>query len=269
MKNLILGVLVSFSTISSAFAVCTYNLDATPYEISKMYSGQNITERFPTVVSQDYGYQIKSTNSVLNSLRLYAAGSSTFVNAISSWDAASSKDAELNGDVVLPENGIYAIEFKINSFHFASNIGSAEYNLGAMIVGTSNSKRGVNIIPILSNTSTGLKLKIDIVDKLGGNFETVSFPVPNQLANFRYGLYFNQDTKQVGVIVNGVNKGYINTPLSNKIDALGFILQGRISNIPSASSYLNKYVTAKIITDKSELNFNYPIGTKDICSNII
>ncbi|MCY6411188.1 DUF4882 family protein [Acinetobacter sp. VNH17] len=269
MKSIILGVLINTATIGSAFATCTYNLDATPIEISQLYSGQNITEKFPTVVSQDYGYKVTSTSGVLNSLRLYAAGSSTFVQAVSSWDASNSKEATLNGDITLPATGIYAIEFKINSFPYSVLSGSTEYNLGAMIIGTSNNQRGVNIIPTLSNTSTGLKLKIEIVDKLGGTYYTVSYPVPTQLENFRYGIYFNQDSKQLGVIVNGINKGYIGSPMSNKIDALGIILQGRNYNIPSYAAYLNKNITAKLITDKNQIIFNYPVGTKDICGNTI
>ncbi|WP_217484436.1 DUF4882 family protein [Acinetobacter lactucae] len=82
----------------------------------------------------------------------------------------------------------------------------------------------------------------------------------------RLGIYINQNTKQVGFILNGVDQGYQSTlpaPLENI----------RFSASSSISIYSNQLFgqefSNELITDRNALQFSYPQGTTDICGNAI
>lgn len=84
----------------------------------------------------------------------------------------------------------------------------------------------------------------------------------------KIGIYVNQDTKQVGVIYNGVNKGYVSTNPS-KINSLAFTNGMAYYGTDSTSPNIGKVHSVELITDKNQFQFTYPTGTKDICGNVI
>ncbi|USA45200.1 DUF4882 domain-containing protein [Acinetobacter sp. C26M] len=269
MKKLILGALFSIPTLTSAFPLCAYNLDATPSEISNYILGGRVPEKFPILDGQSYGYKVLARNNTSNDSKLYVAGSSKFINDIVAWNNAdNSKEADLQGDVVLQDSGVYAFEYKINSFPYSTLSSNSKLSLGSMIVGTSNNRKSVHIITTLSNASpsTGFQFKIEIIDKEASTYYPFVYNFPYELTNFRYGLYFNQDTKQIGLIFNGVNKGYLRT-LTSKIDSLGIILQGESNGGNSIDGTIGKTISGGLVTDKTQLKYFYPVTTKDICGN--
>ncbi|OTG67668.1 DUF4882 family protein [Acinetobacter silvestris] len=80
------------------------------------------------------------------------------------------------------------------------------------------------------------------------------------------GIYINQNTKQMGVIYNGVNKGYISTH-PQKIANLSFEMNMSSYGVEATSPNIGKDLSVDLITDKSKFSFIYPVGTKDICNN--
>ncbi len=85
-------------------------------------------------------------------------------------------------------------------------------------------------------------------------------------ANQKTGLYFNQDTKQIGLIINGINQGYV-VNMTEKLKEVGFALTGSLSAFAANSPNLGKVLSQEFIFDHSQLSSGYPAGTKDICGN--
>ncbi len=84
----------------------------------------------------------------------------------------------------------------------------------------------------------------------------------------RIGFYFDQDAKKIGIIVNGVNKGYL-ANYSEGFNHFAFAALGGQAGMNSSSANINKEVSAELVVDHSKLQFNYPSGTKDICGNAL
>ena len=103
---------------------------------------------------------------------------------------------------------------------------------------------------------------------VGDNY-VQKFPVTGSTNGYqRFGFYVNQDTKKVGLIVNGVNKGYIES-FTNKPSAISFQMGSGYTRLAQNSPVLNQEVSIELITDKNQFQFTYPTGTKDICGNVI
>lgn len=163
----------------------------------------------------------------------------------------------------LPNSNIVAFEYKsivpagLTGEEFAagwlfhhSKTGS-EVTSGALFAPMSD-KNGLNLILIGAGNPT----------QLFQSSESIS-PDSN-----RFGIYINRQTKQIGYILNGVNKGYRWEYIDN-INDIGFTLANSFGGFKSNSSHIGKEVSFELITDHSELQFTYPSGTDDICGNTI
>lgn len=82
----------------------------------------------------------------------------------------------------------------------------------------------------------------------------------------RLGIYINQNTKQVGFIVNGVDEGYKST-LPAPLENISFSVSSAISI--DAEQLFGQELSNELITDRNALQFNYPQGTTDMCGNTI
>lgn len=87
----------------------------------------------------------------------------------------------------------------------------------------------------------------------------------------RLGIYINQNTKQVGFIINGVDQGYQGTlpaPLKN----IGFDIRSSVSS-DRDGTFSEKLAglefSSELITDRNALQFSYPQGATDKCGNEI
>lgn len=82
----------------------------------------------------------------------------------------------------------------------------------------------------------------------------------------RLGIYINQNTRQVGFIVNGVDQGYKST-LPAPLENISFNV---VSGLSIYSNQLfGQELSNELITDRNALQFNYPQGTTDMCGNAI
>ncbi|NUG52307.1 DUF4882 family protein, partial [Acinetobacter lactucae] len=80
------------------------------------------------------------------------------------------------------------------------------------------------------------------------------------------GIYINQNTKQVGFILNGVDQGYQST-LPAPLENIRFSASSGISIY--SNQLFGQEFSNELITDRNALQFSYPQGTTDICGNAI
>lgn len=82
----------------------------------------------------------------------------------------------------------------------------------------------------------------------------------------RLGMYINQNTKQVGFIVNGVDQGYQST-LPAPLENIRFSVSSSIGIY--SNQLFGQELSNELITDHNALQFNYPQGATDMCGNAI
>lgn len=166
-------------------------------------------------------------------------------------------------DINISNSNIIAFEYV---FKKPINLNSNELASG-FITGTSNLDGIIFAAPSFG-TAYGSQQNL-FSSFISGNIS------PNQSQNevianetVRVGIYYNQLSKKIGYIVNGVNKGYTwnyTTPLSKM--TFGISIEQGFYN--TNSSALGKEISFEIISDHSKLQFIYPAGTTDICGTTI
>lgn len=255
MKKIILGTFVSALSLSSVNAACNYNLDATAAQIAQLTDSS--VDRFPTVNNQTVAFNIQAKDGVIG----YAAYSSSFASNLISGNQ--------NGDIAIPTSGIFAYEYKIK---VPTNLLNGEEALlfsplGAF--GTRNNEQTQSItLAYMNNTATNPN-KNEF--KLFMNMTGTSYDMPVVATPTGYqtiGIYVNMDTGQVGVVHNGVNKGYVQ-PITKAFNRLAFAhLVGQYKFLNNSSN-LGQQISIELITDSSKLQNNYPQGTKDVCGTTL
>jgi hypothetical protein len=253
MKKLTIALATGLMSMSG-WSACTYDFNATQAQISTVFSG---FQKFPNIVGQIASTTIAATQ--LNSPLMYVAANG---NAIT---------GQSNGSAV-PQNGVFAYEYKFKlpatllqnkeQMILYPNYADAYYG----------SKKG-QIIVMYANHLEGSvnpnNVSFVIGSTLDGATGLIEVPVSGTSDGYqKIGIYVNQDTKQVGVIYNGVNKGYISTN-PDKINSLSFTSGLTYYGIDSLSPNIGKVHSIELITDKNQFQFTYPSGTKDICGNTI
>lgn len=86
--------------------------------------------------------------------------------------------------------------------------------------------------------------------------------------NNRIGIYINRKSKQIGYILNGVNKGY-KWSFNDSMNRISFMLLNGFEGFTSKSENIGKEVSMELITDHSSLQYSYPSGATDICGGLI
>ncbi|MFG0589021.1 DUF4882 family protein [Acinetobacter sp. YQ_14] len=254
MKKLVLGSLITIAATSSVFAECTYNFDATETQISQIDSS---VTGFPVKNNQKVGFNIVSNEGVKG----YAAYSSAY--------AANKISGVNNGDVAAQTSGIFAYEYKIKVPTSLLSGDEALVFFPLTMIGTTNNQQTQTIDIAYSNNVATNPNKNEL--KLYTNFSgsPVDMPVVSTSNGYQtVGIYVNRDTNQVGLIHNGINKGYVRQ-LSNAFNRLAFINIAAQSKFAVNSTNLGQEISIELITDHTKLQNTYPTGTKDICGNVI
>lgn len=286
MKKLILATVIGFSGIGSAFAECTYSFDATLQDL-KAYeaavAGNTANYRYIEKVANvnsinQSGYDLINYYSNKN-VDLYLA--SKKYAQFKTLYHINTPDNVVLIDKPITTSDIFAQEFVFDVSKLQVDLGTTSqvYNYGFLVTGSSQSKieLALNVIFIKANNHPsaidGNSITVlGVTNKSNGAgylapLSADSTNIPVQIpadGKVRVGIYINQNSKQVGYIINGTNYGYLNIVMENKLGNISFT--GVINQNPFANSALTgKSVGLQLVTDKSKMQFTYPTGTKDIC----
>ncbi|OEY94933.1 DUF4882 domain-containing protein [Acinetobacter proteolyticus] len=289
----------SFSLRSSSQPqTCQYNFDATQQDYDALWNNQNsdyLMGIFPAINSQKFSLTVAPpyfSNSdpeygTFNYLQYLATSKTRFYSAKDSPYFPHLQDGL--GDFSLPTTGILALEMQLD-------IPGAPLNGGYYGEPGSSYLADINFNGITENgyvVRSGYSFMAGTADPdFGENPPSVLFMLgyPNsdeteytsvayyynkmtdyQSKYHRVGIYINQNTKQVGFIVNGVDQGYQGTlpaPLKN----IGFDIRSWVGS-DKDGTFSDKLAglefSSELITDRYALQYNYPQGTTDICGNVI
>ena len=254
MKKLVLGSLIIIAATSNVFAECTYNFDATETQISQIDSSLT---GFPIKNNQKVGFNIVSNDG----LKIYGAYSSAY--------AANRISGVNSGDITAQSSGIFAYEYKLK---VPTNLFSGQEAVLffplAMSGTLNNSQTEVLAVGYTNNVPSNPD-KNELILSIDSTATNLRLPVVTTSSGYQtLGIYINRDTNQVGLIHNGVNKGYIG-PISSNFNKLAFWNYAGQNAIPVNSTNLGKEISIELITDHTKLQNTYPTGAKDICGNVI
>lgn len=253
MKNIILATIMGFSGISGAFAECTYSFDATLAQLQSL--GNTSVQKFPTITGNKFSYKTSQQSSI------YTAFSQDYLTRVL---AANDSQAMLytRGDKILPTTGIIAFEYKIK----VPALGNTGYvNIfPALAAGIMQNGKAVNFIVAYQHGPTTNNFYIQTTSNDSALISN-GFNLAPEVTSDGYqkiGIYINQNSNQVGLVFNGVNKGYFAT-FPSKLDNLYFSLTSNYYDLAAADA--NKDVSIEYLLDQSKITQTYPTGTKDIC----
>ncbi|WP_445115151.1 DUF4882 family protein [Acinetobacter sp. WZC-1] len=257
MKTLLLGMMIaSMSAVS--WSACTYNLDATQAELSATSSGGT---RFPNVSGQKVSFNVTpvtSTRSVA-----YNSLSGAYARAVAQNPGAA-------GDATISPTGIFAYEYKIK---VPLNKLPDNETTGLLLLTAFNEdgRQKTGMLISYLNMKNATAIGFGFTPLINGDNGPGQFGTDIQDTSDGYqriGIYFNQDSRQMGAIVNGTNYGYF----ANYLDVptnLWFMNGAGTGNFPENSPTIGTEVSVELITDHAQMTQAYPTGTKDICGNTI
>ncbi|QER40359.1 DUF4882 domain-containing protein [Acinetobacter suaedae] len=255
----ILSITTLFTAIifNPALAQCSFSFNATEAQIQQSYPNSSSTNlKFPSINGMKASYTVAANPDMGTKLNYYAK----------------------NGDgytIPLPQTGIIAYEyqFKLPSFTisgegnivFLPTIGRGEGQdqspFAILITYINNWDPGKNqnmLIAAVYNNTTSQG------NGGGKSFDVNILPKGYQ----RLGIYINQDTKQVGMIFNGINYGYVGTASTKPVNYYFEMNLGQYA-IPVGNSIIGQEISQELILDRSQLQFTYPAGTKDLCGAVL
>lgn len=253
MKKIILATIMSFGGLGSTFAECTYNFDATLTQLQSL--GNTSVQKFPNITGNKFSYKTSQQSPI------YMAFSQDY---ISRFLAANDSSAMLytRGDKVIPTTGIIAFEYKIK----VPTLGNTGYvNIfPALAAGIMQNGKAVNFLVAYQHGPTTNNFYIQTTSN-DSALVSNGFNLAPEVTSDGYqkiGIYINQNSNQVGLVFNGVNKGYFAT-FPSKLDNLYFSLTSNFYDL--AATDVNKDVSIEFLLDQSKITQSYPTGTKDIC----
>ncbi|MCU4493301.1 DUF4882 domain-containing protein [Acinetobacter guillouiae] len=259
MKKLKLVTLFSLSVISTqGFALCRYDLDGF---LSERY--EPTTQKFPTVSNQKLSYKILNTTNPI----IYSANHSTL---------KMMNDAIIEGGLTLPQSGI--VGFELNTDVIPTQLTNTRSDAKSFGILLQDKNKNVHSILVIYNNSSSLtdqdnlkNMVLILVMSTDPNTKKVqglySYVKPiESVSQQNLGIYLNQNSIQIGLIVNKNNLGYIATLLSKPKD-FTIVSEASFSGFEAASPYLNKTMSLELVTDKSKFTNTFPTGTKDACGN--
>ena len=171
--------------------------------------------------------------------------------------------ADLRGDHILPTRGVIAYEAKIKVFPLPLT-GDNDGIISAIAMASHIKGQEVMTLTVgfgsTKDKNANFSHDLIVLDK--------TYPLNITSNEYqRVGIYINQDTQQVGSIVNGYDQSYIpEYKLPSVFDNALFVAS--IMHI-SAQEAEGKELSLELITDRNALEFKYPEGTTDICGNLI
>lgn len=276
-KNEKLGpqlLLTQTTSFNSSAPVCKYNFDAIqedfdvwnneypdfPRKIFPLITGQKFSLKVEPRSESEYGY----------------------VDYLATSKASFNSTNEI-GDLTIPHTGIVAFEMELkiptstlgssslgNSTYYSSSIGfSGVTNNGYTIrsnywfdMGGYDPDFGEN--PARLSYSVAYRLS----DETGpdSRYSKGQNMTNNSNVYQRLGIYINQNTKQVGFIINGVDQGYKST-LPAPLENIRFSVSNSIGIY--SNQLFGQELSNELITDRNALQFSYPKGTTDMCGNAL
>ncbi|MBJ9425738.1 DUF4882 family protein [Acinetobacter seifertii] len=286
MKKIILATIIGMSATSNSFAECTYNFDASLQDLKAFE-----TAKAGNSTNYRYVEQVANINNANQSgydvIRYYSNKNvDTFLASKKYIQFKTQYPFDTPDNVVIVDKAIGSADIFVQEFIFdvnnlKVNLGnnSQMYEYGFIITGSSESKveLTLNLMFAKGNNYSGV-LDGDAIASLGATYKSdgngyLTYLSANRTNNpvqvpadgkVRVGIYVNQNTKQVGYIINGMNYGYLNLTMENKLKYMSFM--GAINQDHFANSALTgKMVGLQLVTDKSKMQFTYPTGAKDIC----
>jgi len=268
-KKIIIGLIIGTISLES-WGACSYNFDATTTEIQQMI-GNPIppAKKFPYLNGTTASFPLE------NSSYQYHASTTAFAQSYKNY--MNGTNSTILGDKNLSSTGNYAVELKIDNFadipigSHSSNQ-SGVYTLGYSFYGIKNGnlKYGGFVWIVNSDDAKTKTVYISFSDLGAGINYGKEFDIGyNTANNYRIGLYLDQDAKQIGINLNGVDKGYINnTPLSDLATQISFQMFGLVGGYPTLLTGTYQ-PTETLIFDSNQMTLNYSSNTKDICGNKI
>ncbi|MFW1800857.1 DUF4882 family protein [Acinetobacter nematophilus] len=245
-------VLLTGMISASSWSACSYDLDARRSTIAEFYLG---SQRFPIIEEQKALFNVREYS--LIEYRHFLASNEKDVKRV-------------RKGIEIPQSGIIAYEYKLkvpslllpgdDALFTPYNIAHAFFNSGStdiFVMYENNLPNSDHPLGIYIGNSSG-----------PSSGDSTYIPVTSSSDGFqKVGIYINQDSKQIGVIYNGVNKGYIST-IPDKIKSLSFI-PSMSYRVGLFSPNVGNEHSIELVTDKDQFQFTYPIETKDICGNTI
>lgn len=259
MKKRNLAVLFSLSIISSqGFALCSYDLEGFLFQPDTPDA-----QKFPTVSGQKVSYNILNSSNRVE----YSANHS----------ALKIKDEIITeGGLALPQSGV--IGFELNTEIIPTELTNSSKIIAAYGVFAQDKNKNIHSILITYTNNTALSYKdnkknvlmviissTDPNTKQSENIYGYGLPVDG-ISQQNLGIYFNQNSNQVGLIVNKNNLGYVAT-LPTKPKDFGIGALASYEGFEANSLYLNKTMSLELVTAKSKFTNAFPSGTTDACGS--
>ncbi|WP_335951386.1 DUF4882 family protein [Acinetobacter beijerinckii] len=278
---------------------CQYNFDATQEDYDNLWNNQNsdyLIGLFPAINGQKFSLTVAPPYFSINDPEYSNFKYFDLLATSRKRLKKSSDDEEFSppfldnlGDLPLPNTGILALEMQMD-------IPAAPLNGGYYGEPGSSYISHINFNGITENgyvVKSGYSFRAGTADPdFGENPPSILFMLGyqgsdstkysstvyyyNELKEYqskyhRLGIYINQNTKQVGFIVNGVDQGYQGT-LPASLKNIGFDIRSWVGS-DEDGKFSDKLAglefSSELITDRNAFQFNYPQGTTDICGNAI
>lgn len=266
--------LAKTNSLNSA-PVCQYNFDVTQEDLD-LWNNEHPDfpkKIFPSINEQKFGFKVEPT----------PESQYGYVDYVATSKVDSLNSVNEIGDLTIPHTSIIAFEMELkiptstlgssslgNSTYYSSSIGfSGVTNNGYTIrsnywfdMGGYDPDFGEN--PARLNYYVAYRLS----DNSGPNnpYYKGQNMTNNSNEYQRLGMYINQNTKQVGLIVNGVDQGYQST-LPAPLENIRFSVSSSIGIY--SNQLFGQELSNELITDRNALQFSYPQGTTDMCGNAI
>lgn len=260
--------LAQTTSLNSSAPVCKYNFDATQedYDLfNTQYPDRPPTMKFPRINGQNFGFKIDPITEDHYGYFIYTAKSKSKMNLIS-----------YEGDFLLPHKGIVAFEMQLKIPTISS--GSSYYSSDISFTGVTDNNYIINSFynfiigaydpdfgenpPSLYYSLSSQVNEDTLIDRYHKNRNMTG----NTNAYQRLGIYINQNTGQVGFILNGLDEGY-KFKLPGALQKVAFTVDG-VVDIHSTNLF-GQELSSELITDRNALQFSYPQGTTDMCGNAL
>lgn len=265
--------LAQTNTLNSA-PVCQYNFNATQedYDLWNNEYPDFPTKIFPLINGQKFGFKVEPRSESEYGYVDYAATSKAGLNSTNEI-----------GDLTIPHTGIIAFEMELKIPTSAlgnSSLGNSTYYSSSIrFSGVTNNGYTVRsnywfdmggYDPDFGENPARLHYYVAyrISDNSGPDNPYYKGQNMTNSSNGyqRLGMYINQNTKQVGFIINGVDQGYQST-LPASLENIRFSVTSAIGIY--SNQLFGQELSNELITDRNALQFSYPQGTTDMCGNAI
>ncbi|MDC4826210.1 DUF4882 domain-containing protein [Acinetobacter baumannii] len=267
--------LVQTNSLNSSAPVCKYNFNATQEDFdlwNNEYPDFPI-KIFPSIIGQKFGFKVEPR----------PESEYGYVDYVATSKINSPNSINENGDLTIPHTGIIAFEMELkiptstlgssslgNSTYYSSSIGFSGVTNNGYTVRSSYGFDMGSYDPDFGENPPRLIYSVNyrLSDNSGPDHSYYkSQNMTNNTQEYqRLGIYINQNTRQVGFIVNGVDQGYKST-LPAPLENISFNV---VSGLSIYSNQLfGQELSNELITDRNALQFNYPQGTTDMCGNAI